>query len=119
MLPDTVTSGAAPLAERTRTLHFRGQPTSLMSVGGTTKTNGTETKATAEVLMVATGAAGAGASGLKTSMTTGTDSTTVPGGCGNGFKEPLMETSVLPGTFNALFVALLVGKGGNTGLGPN
>src|SRR4029079_16903690 len=27
--------------------------------------------------------------------------------------------SVLPGTFNALFVALLVGKGGNTGLGPN
>src|SRR5262245_33591746 len=98
MVPDTVTSGTAPLAVRTRTLQLRGQPKSLMKVGGRAKANGTETKAKAVVLRLAAGAAGGGASGEKTSITTGTDATIPPGEFGKGFKEPLTETTVWPGT---------------------
>jgi hypothetical protein len=93
IVPDTLSGGARLLAVRTRTLQERGQPKSLMKVGGRVNTKGTPTNCMAAVLMLA---AGEPPSGLKTSMTTATDGTVRLNG--KGFKVPLTETSVWPGT---------------------
>jgi hypothetical protein len=95
-VPDTLSGGAWLLAVRTRTSQERGHPKLLMKVGGKRKAKGTENSCMALVLMLAAGVAGGGASGLKTSMITGTDPTVRLKG--KGFKLPFIETSVWPGT---------------------